>query len=513
MASLDEKALIELGQAPIPGDRPIGIDASDDLQHILVVAEAAKLGRVDAGQPDWAQVEDAAREILSTKSKDLEIAGDLGLALFKQHGYAGLAAGLGLLTALVEKWWDGLYPSRRGWRKARIDALADRFTDGGWFREHPPKADEFDAIDACVTRAAKLQTALVARMPEGPPELAKFLKGLGELAARRPKPASPTAPSGSSQVPSPPPAGAFLPGEVADAAGASRAVLSAATFLRKTEPTDPLPYALVRVVKWSKIALPTSDAAKYEIQPPEASSVDALRHQLGSGLWEHLLSSAEGAFRAGDPLWLDLQRYVCAAMAGLGSAYETARQAVMGLTAALVRRLGPGLYDLKFRGGMPLCGGETRLWIESDVVPPPARGANGSPGANGKLTEALEKARKLAGAGKLKDALTELQDGSEACGQRRDRLLWRLRMGQLCVDAGRWQLALPLLEECHEEIRRYRIDEWERTLAVDVAQTLYRCRKAMVAADRQATPEMAAGVRESFGWLCQLDLVAALALE
>ncbi|MCK4341294.1 MAG: type VI secretion system domain-containing protein, partial [Phycisphaerae bacterium] len=133
--------------------------------------------------------------------------------------------------------------------------------------------------------------------------------------------------------------------------------------------------------------------------------------------------------------------------------------------------------------------------------------------ADGKLAEAWEGARKLAGGGKLSEAIKTLQEGLLTCAQRRDRFQWRLRMAQLCFDAKRLQLAAPLLEECHDEIRRYHIDDWEPTLAAEAAQTLYRCRKALTAAEKQPSPEALGSVRESFAWLCQLDPLAALAVE
>ena len=133
--------------------------------------------------------------------------------------------------------------------------------------------------------------------------------------------------------------------------------------------------------------------------------------------------------------------------------------------------------------------------------------------SDGRLLEASDKAKKLAGSGKLKEGLRELQEGLLCCTQRRDRFLWRLRIAQLCHDAKKLRLATPLLEECHEEIKRFRIDEWEPSLAVEAAQTLYRCRKALTAAQKAPAPEALQGVRDSFAWLCQLDPLAALAVE
>jgi len=157
------------------------------------------------------------------------------------------------------------------------------------------------------------------------------------------------------------------------------------------------------------------------------------------------------------------------------------------------------------------------MWIESEVIAGQGGGSPGGGGGaaaeNGKLAEASDKARKLAGSGKIKEALAELREGLMTSTQRRERLLWRLRIAQLCFDAKRLQLAAPLLEECSEEIRRDNIDEWEPTLAVDVAETLYRCRKMLTAGSKEVSPEDERGVRESFAWLCQLDPLAALAAE
>jgi len=64
-----------------------------------------------------------------------------------------------------------------------------------------------------------------------------------------------------------------------------------------------------------------------------------------------------------------------------------------------------------------------------------------------------------------------------------------------------------------QEIQRFGISEWEPALAVDVAQTLYRCRKSVAQAEKTPSPGSLEKVRESFAWLCQLDPAVALAVE
>jgi type VI secretion system protein VasJ len=510
MSPTELSQVLELGSNPIPGDAPTGADVSTDADYLSVMSELVKADRIDTTDPpDWQVLEQSAVNVLREKSKDVEIAAALGHALFQRYTYAGLAAALGMLTNLVETFWENCYPPRARRRKARIEALGSRFTDHGWFRDHPPQGADFDAIDVCVGNAESLSRALKQRMPDDPPELDKFLRGLKELAAKRPRPVGAT-PTGAS--PSGP--GSAV-GDIGDTKSALGSILSACTFLRKADSADPIPYAIVRILKWSTLSLPASEAGKVQIEPPEASAVDALAHQQKNALWEHLLNGAEAAFRSGDPLWLDVQRYVCVAMARLGVKFDPAREVVMGLTALLFRRLGEGMFDLRFRNGTPLCSGETRMWLENELAS--NRGGQSAPAggatSNGKLQEASVEARKLVGAGKLKEALQVLQQGLVGCTQRRDRFLWRLGMAQLCFDAQCLQLAAPLLEECYEEIQHYQIEEWEPTLAVALAQTLYRCRKSLTLKEKTPPPEALQRVRESFASLCRLDPLAALVTE
>ena len=518
MASYDEQQVLDLGKNPIPGGDPCGRDIADDEQYIEVDAQISGLDRIESEAPDWFMVEQNTINILRSKSKDVEMAAALGHALFKQHSYAGLAAALGLFTGLIKNFWDNLLPTRPRRRKARMETLTDRFSEKGWFRENQPKPDEFDAVDLCLTRTEEFVAALTEKMPDDPPDVKKFIRGLKELAARRPKPQeaapAPQPADGAAAAPAAGGGASFAAGEVSDKSGALNAITSASTFLRKADATDAISYAITRILKWSSMSLPASDEAKTQIPPPEKTAVEALVHQHANGLWEFLLNNAESAFRSQDPLWLDLQRYTCAAMVGLGASYDGARETILSLTGALVKRLGDGLYDLTFRGGMPLCSGETRMWLESEVVAAQeGGGGGGGSSGNGQLDEATAKARKLAGGGKLKEGLKELQEGLATCTQRRDRFLWRLRIAQLCFEAKKLQLSASLLEDCAGEIRRYHIDEWEPVLAVDVAQTLYKCRKTLMAADKAPAQEALQSVRDSFAWLCQLDPLAALAAE
>jgi len=109
--------------APIPGDKPTGADLRADANPASDYfklkdsrfAARAKEREIDAGAepaelPEWRIILDLAPKVLTTQSKDLEVAAWLVEALLRKHNFAGLRDGFRLVRGLVEKYWDGLYP-------------------------------------------------------------------------------------------------------------------------------------------------------------------------------------------------------------------------------------------------------------------------------------------------------------------------------------------------------------------------------------------------------------------
>ena len=102
---------------PIAGENPSG----QNLRYAPVYDKIKEARREedDAAQGDWKmerKVADwplaikTAGETLATKSKDLQLAAWLTEALLKTQGVGGLRDGLDLLKALIEGFWDTLYP-------------------------------------------------------------------------------------------------------------------------------------------------------------------------------------------------------------------------------------------------------------------------------------------------------------------------------------------------------------------------------------------------------------------
>ena len=64
---------------------------------------------IPAEDPDWQSVESSALQLLK-QSKDMRVAGLLCRSWTNTEGFVGLACGLELMGALLEKYWDHIHP-------------------------------------------------------------------------------------------------------------------------------------------------------------------------------------------------------------------------------------------------------------------------------------------------------------------------------------------------------------------------------------------------------------------
>jgi type VI secretion system protein ImpA len=106
--------------APIPGDdaagEPVPFQVREDLEQLRKEVDPQQFDEDDPARPteakkaDWPKIARLGITTLTGTSKDLLVAARTTEALANQHGFAGLADGLGLLRGLVEQCWDRLHP-------------------------------------------------------------------------------------------------------------------------------------------------------------------------------------------------------------------------------------------------------------------------------------------------------------------------------------------------------------------------------------------------------------------
>ncbi len=110
--------------APIEGDSPAGSDVRQDTaptskyQAIKTARSAARAAERkgmhdgDSTEADeyWRKIITLAPDILTTQSKDLEVASWFSEALIRRHGFQGLRDAFKLIDGLIVNFWNTLYP-------------------------------------------------------------------------------------------------------------------------------------------------------------------------------------------------------------------------------------------------------------------------------------------------------------------------------------------------------------------------------------------------------------------
>lgn len=115
---------------------PIGDNgAGEDLSFSLLMDQIKEARRADPTylsqgewqadlkKSDWNEVIALSTDGLAHQSKDLVLAGWLCEGLSHRHHFVGMAYGLGVVTALCERYWESLYPTLEEGEEERVGRL------------------------------------------------------------------------------------------------------------------------------------------------------------------------------------------------------------------------------------------------------------------------------------------------------------------------------------------------------------------------------------------------------
>ncbi len=476
----------------------------------------------EGGGPDYGRIVELSTSILSSKSKDLQVAGYLCLGLFRTARYAGLAESLQAYHALVDGYWDTLFPElkRMEGRRQAVNWLSQRL--GDLIPASPPEPSEREVVEQGIALGKAIEALLRERFTEDPPSISALTRALTEALEVMPKAAAvPAAGAQTAAAPAPitvvvpaaPPASAAPQSED----DALMAVTRAADFLRAAQPKSPIGYRLLRSARWDPLpGLPAQQDGRTLIEPPQDYHRTRIQMALGTGDWNEVLLACEELFyESPNQFWLDLQRHADQALGALGPDYGALRRALRQEVARLIERI-PGIETMSFADGLPFADGVTREWLDREIRSLSRGGAAAPmPSAGGddpELRAQVEEAQKLAGDGDLAGALDKLQGAQAADARRRPRFLRQLAMARLCLAHGRSSAARPLLEELDELVERYGLKDWEPELCLQIWNLMRRCYESLTqSAAPQAKEDYQNRMERCFDKICRLDVRLAVA--
>jgi type VI secretion system protein ImpA len=561
---------------PIPGENPSGQSLHYDPvydkirearraeEELQLSAEASKrdVWARAVKKADFVQVIKLATEVLSKRSKDLQIAAWLTEAVLVQERISGLTQGLDLMRGLIENFWDTLYPeieegdlqmraapiewvgallenqihrvpltkNKLDWYKfqesRRVGYQAD--AEGNEAKmtarqaaieEKKCTAEEFDdavkntgesyfrqltadLAEANVSVQA-MEAVCDAKFGRDAPNFANLKKALEDLqdAVREFwKPAEEKGPEAEapaeqadepvSEQPTSSAAAragkrAGISEEPADSDDAVRRILGIARYLRLANPANPVPYMVLRGLRWGELRASGSSLDPSLLESPPSETRQLLKKLATEGQWNELLEGAEAAM--GLPCgrsWLDLQRYTVRACEGLG------HEAVVAAVRAGLRSLlsdYPSLASTSLSDDTPAANNETQAWIAERILPsapepqivvaPQPSSTASVVGSNGSApADVQELAQQAARSGRIQDAVELLSREIAQERSGRARFHRKIQLAALCLSAKREEIAYPILAELAEEIDRRKLEEWEESSALaHPLALLFRC--------------------------------------
>jgi type VI secretion system protein ImpA len=311
-----------------------------------------------------------------------------------------------------------------------------------------------------------------------------------------------------------------LAAEPQDREDAIERVVSAARFLRHEDPYSPVPYLLLRALRWGELRAAGASPDYSVLEAPSTEIRRQLKRLTSEGSWAEALEVAEEA--AGAPCgraWLDVQRYAVRCLTELG--YEAPANALRAELRALLADY-PELPNWSLSDDTPVANAETQAWLKEEILPkqeeaPPsqeaeepyvpvswqepapaaAEGEEQPPDAYMLALEALR-------SGQRKEAVEIL--AREAAQERsgRARFQRRIQLAEICMAAGYEAVAWPILEEIAQEIEQRKLEEWEAPEVLAHPLTLlFRCLSKL---DRDSEEK-----QRIYARICRLDPVQALA--
>jgi len=300
-------------------------------------------------------------------------------------------------------------------------------------------------------------------------------------------------------------------GEPASREDAVELAIAAARFIRREEPYSPVPYLMLRGLRWGELRANGSIDPSM-LEPPPGEIRQQLKRLALEGNWTDVLETAETAMSL--PCgrgWLDIQRYVGRACYELGSWYDPVALAVKSAVSSLLRDF-PTLPEMTLMDDTPAANAETIAWLKEIAPPvetaPPAmsmavvveesveRSVDGPPDSG-------ELAMQAAAAGRPQEGIEILSREISRERSGRARFHRKVQLAQLCLSIGREAIALPILNDLAQEIEQRKLDEWEAPDAVaHPLSLLFHCLSKLDGDTEEK--------RRLYNRICRLDPVQAL---
>ena len=491
---------------PISADSPVGEDPGYDDDFQRMREEVNKLSGADAER-----VVQLAEKLLIHTCKDLRVATYYLWARLQKDGEVGLADGLTLLAALVERYAVDILPVRPNSRRMALEWLASSKV-----------LDSLSLFPEVVRSEAERTVAALAWLERGletwPQDQRPALGALyGALSARLTQSGGVDAlvpqHSASHDANAAPTATAIKSGR--DLLDNGRAL---AGYLREQPQGWLAAHRLMKSLRWDTVhqAPPEEASGNTRLASPRGDYRAQLKRLFLQQSWTELLDQVERVYAEGvNHFWLDLQWYLYQALSKQAAPQDCWADIVKRDLGMFLERL-PGLELLHWSDGSPFADETTRDWITQHVSGNQAQQWLPTPKAV--LTTADAEILSLEG-----EALAQADsDGVEVAlawlaarpdvQTGRQRWLLRLLMARVAEQYSKSDLAIHLLAELDATAQHHALSAWEPELNFEVKARLLKLLRLKAQRNDADKPTLARRTEALLAALVAIDPVGAAVL-
>ena len=459
---------------------PAGEDPRYSDDFFIIKSEIDKL----TGN-DYDEILKRSRNILKDIGKDIRVAGYYLQSAVYVQGISGLIDGIMLCRMLADLFYADIHPKKES---AKLSALE-------WINNNKVAIYAKHAIEECSeeqlgklkVEVQQFNEVVKNLIADKPPLLTSLNKFLADAKPKReifikPRDSESDIPNtvatdtvlssddGNPAVSNPPATHIVEINSTEDLMESTRLIsmylLGNKEYLRS--------WGVTHATRWSGLNIPPNDNGTTRLPAPRQSVKTDIQTLLDNRQLEQAFLLCQKVFlEATNHLFFDIQYLAYQAAEGMEN-IKLADFIVDTLTGFV--RNQPGIHELTFDDGTQFADEATRMWINSlDTSATPvtaiiAPQSDNSTPTNNALQELQEAAIKVFMTSGLQQALDTINDFSSS--SEKESFQVKLLIAKLCMDEGKFNIAVPMLEELYQQTVTKSLYVWEPEMAMAVAINL-----------------------------------------
>jgi type VI secretion system protein VasJ len=492
--AMNEYELVSEQSMLLPiGDNEVGDDPRYGERFTLVKLEIDRLA-----DNNYMEIARLCEKILQEEAKDLRVAGYYIMAKVFTEGLRGLIESVELYLELIKRYGNNCHPQRAIAKSQAIAWLNNEKLAAFVKKIEIPDIETRKSVSHFKSVLKRLNEELVACGEEVSVSWTSLNpwveKNLPEIATEQSHgPAEGEVHSTNSYAESV---------EISSELTFNRSVDRLLLYL--AEQADILRMiAVARALKWSASKLPNNESGITKIAPPREAVIAAVESSDQSDVNESRLIELESYFmESGCHFFFDLQ------MQEISVARALERIDVVELIESSIRQLLerlPDVINLSFSNGKPFANQLTKRWIKQlaskkQQTISADRTKSYAQSVHIKLTQIVEEV-KVSGLASAIEKVSKIDSADKTTGFRID-----LAKIDMCLNAERLDLALPIARKLEAQVERYHLAEWHKELALSLWNKLIIILNA-TESDSERRKEI---IDDLMGKICVTDLGYAL---